>query len=138
MPLFYADSSALVKLVHEEPESAPLRAFLRDAEIVSCELALTEIPRAIRRAGLGSPDLLDDLMARAGLLLEAVGLLPLERALLLAAGGGPGRDASAWLLARSIRNPVGRAGPFQPDVAPACRTARLPGLPGPATGGGSW
>jgi predicted nucleic acid-binding protein len=84
--LFYADSSALVKLVRDEPESEALRAFLVDADVVSCELVLTEIPRAIRRAAAHDPRLLELLIARAGETLDAVALLPLDRALLLAAG----------------------------------------------------
>jgi uncharacterized protein len=87
LALFYADSSALVKLVRDDPESPPLRAFLSDADLVSCELALTEVPRAIRRAKATEPTLpLDLLLARAGELFDAVALLPLDRALLLAAG----------------------------------------------------
>lgn len=87
MALFYADSSALVKLVRDEPESSALRAFLADADLVSCELVLTEVPRAIRRAASADPRLpLDRLLARAGELLDAVGLLPLDRGLLAAAG----------------------------------------------------
>lgn len=87
MPLFYADASALVKLVRDEPESHTLRTFLADADLVSCELVLTEIPRAIRRAATRDPRLdLERLIARAGEVVDALGLLPLERALLLAAG----------------------------------------------------
>ena len=87
MALFYADASALVKLVRDEPESAALRAFLADADLVSCELVLTEVPRAIWRAALHDPQLpVDLLLARAGETLDALGLLPLERGLLLAAG----------------------------------------------------
>ncbi|HET7678046.1 MAG TPA: type II toxin-antitoxin system VapC family toxin [Candidatus Limnocylindrales bacterium] len=87
MALFYADASALVKLVRDEPESHPLRAFLGDADLVSCELVLTEIPRAIRRAVAEDPRLaLDVLLDRGGELIDALGLLPLDRALLLAAG----------------------------------------------------
>lgn len=87
MALFYADASALVKLVRDEPESAPLRAFLADADLVSCELVLTEVPRAIRRAAAEDPRLsLDVLIVRAGELVDALGLRPLDRALLLAAG----------------------------------------------------
>lgn len=87
MGLFYVDASALVKLVRDEPESAALRAFLADSDIVSSELVLTEVPRTIRRAAAHDPRLtLDILMARAGETLDAVGLLPLDRALLLAAG----------------------------------------------------
>ncbi len=87
MSLFYADSSALVKLVRDEPESAALRAFLTDADLVSCELVLAELPRAIRRAAANDPRLpLDLLIARSGEMLDALALLPLDRALLEAAG----------------------------------------------------
>ncbi len=87
MSLFYADASALVKLVRDEPESQTLRSFLADADLVSCELVLTELPRAIRRAAAQDPHLeLGVLLARAGELVDALGLLPLDRALLLAAG----------------------------------------------------
>ena len=87
MALFYADSSALVKLVRDEPESSALRAFLTDADLVSCELVLTELPRAIRRAAADDPRLpLERLIDRAGETLDAVALLPLDRGLLLAAG----------------------------------------------------
>lgn len=87
MPLFYSDASALVKLVRDEPESDALRVFLADADIVSSELVLTEVPRAIRRAAAHDPRLtLETLMSRVGEILDAVGLLPLDRALLLTAG----------------------------------------------------
>ncbi len=87
LALFYVDASALVKLVREEPEGPALRRFLSDADLVSCELVLTELPRAIRRASAADPRLpLEPLLERAGELLESVALLPLDRALLLAAG----------------------------------------------------
>ena len=87
MALFYADASALVKLVRDEPESDSLRNFLADADIVSCELVLTELPRAIRRAAAHDPRLpLETLVGRAGDLLDALALLPLDRDLLGAAG----------------------------------------------------
>jgi predicted nucleic acid-binding protein len=84
--LFYLDSSALAKLVLDEPESDALRSFLIDADLVSCELVLTEIPRAIRRAAADDPALLDLLISRASELLDAVALVALDRPLLLAAG----------------------------------------------------
>ena len=87
MALFYVDASALVKIIRDEPESAALRAFLADADLLSCELVLTEVPRAIRRAASRDPRLpLDTLIARAGETLDAVALLPLDRGLLAAAG----------------------------------------------------
>lgn len=87
MPLFYADASALVKLIRDEPESRALRSFFEDADVVTCEFALTEVPRAVRRAAARDPSLpLDVLLARAGEVLDALALLPLDRGLLAAAG----------------------------------------------------
>lgn len=87
MALYYADASALVKLVRDEPESPALRAFVTDADLASCELVLAEVPRAIRRAAALDPRLdLEVLIARAGEVIEALALVPLDRALLLAAG----------------------------------------------------
>jgi hypothetical protein len=85
--LFYLDASALVKLVRAEPETDALRSFLADADLLSSELALTEVPRAIRRAAAHDPALeLEPLIARAEELLDAVALLPIDRAILAAAG----------------------------------------------------
>jgi len=87
VPLFYADASALVKLVYDEPESHALRAFVTDADLVSCELVLTEVPRAVRRAVDDDPGLpLDVLVERTGELLDATALRPADRSLLAAAG----------------------------------------------------
>jgi predicted nucleic acid-binding protein len=85
--LFYADASALVKLVLDEPESSVLRSDLDGADVISCELVLSEIPRAIRRATATDPALpRERLLARTGELFDAVGLLALDRELLIAAG----------------------------------------------------
>ena len=87
MAVFYADASALVKLVREEAESDALRAYLASADLVSSELILTEIPRAIHRAVEHDPDLPRDLLLeRAGQLVDAVALRSLDRALLAGAG----------------------------------------------------
>jgi predicted nucleic acid-binding protein len=47
MPATYLDSSAIVKLAVEEPESAVLRRYLRRRTLVSSVLARTEVPRAL-------------------------------------------------------------------------------------------
>ena len=87
MSLFYADASALVKLVLDEPESDALRAFLTDADLVSSELVLAEVPRAIRRAAAHDPALpATALLDLAGRVLDTLALLPVDRTLLLAAG----------------------------------------------------
>lgn len=76
-----------MKLVRDEPESPALREFVADADLVSCELVLTEVPRAVRRAAADDARLpLDVLIERAGEILDAVALLPLDRGLLEAAG----------------------------------------------------
>ena len=48
----YLDTSALTKLVVAEAESKPLRAWLKktDREPVACDLARTELLRAVRRS----------------------------------------------------------------------------------------
>lgn len=87
MALFYVDASALVKLVWEEGESAALRAFLGAAGILSSELVLTEVPRAVQRLVADDPGLPENrLRERAGRLVDALALRPLDRDLLAAAG----------------------------------------------------
>jgi predicted nucleic acid-binding protein len=85
--VFYVDASALVKLLRQELESDVLRAYLGDGDLVSSELVLTEIPRAVRRAVARDPALpFDLLLERAGELVDALALRPLDRALLAGAG----------------------------------------------------
>jgi predicted nucleic acid-binding protein len=85
--LYYLDASALVKLIRVEPESASLRTFLASDDLISSELVLTEVPRAIRRAAATDPALpLGRLIERTEELLDAIALLPVDRALLAAAG----------------------------------------------------
>ena len=87
MGLFYLDASALVKLLRDEPETTALRTFLADDDLVCCELCLVEVPRAIRRAAAWQPRLpIEILLDRAAELLGALGLLPLDRQSLEAAG----------------------------------------------------
>lgn len=75
--IVYADSSALVKLVVAEPESRELLRALDGYEaVVSSELAVVEVTRAAgRAAGDGG-------VARAGVVLDTVHLLRLDRPVL--------------------------------------------------------
>jgi uncharacterized protein len=130
VPLFYADASALVKLVRAEPETAALRAFLTEAHLVSCELVLTEMPRAIRRAAGDDPGLpLDQLLERASEVLEAVALLPVDRAVLFAAGAfsEPGlRALDAIHVAAAIdASPIDAFVSYDERQAAAARLAGL-------------
>jgi uncharacterized protein len=136
VPVFYADASALVKLLHEEPESNALRAFLADADLVSSELILTEIPRAVHRAVGEDPALpLELLLERVGALVETVALRPLDRPLLAAAGAlrEPAlRTLDAIHVASAVDLPVETFVTYDERQAAA---ARLTGLrtmaPGP-------
>jgi predicted nucleic acid-binding protein len=82
----YLDSSALVKLVVHEPESAALREFLRTRPVrMASALAEIEVPRALRRAGYGASE-----DRRAADVLARVALIEIDRQIRRrAAGLGP-------------------------------------------------
>jgi predicted nucleic acid-binding protein len=76
----YLDSSAIVKLVVREPESAALTRFLRTRrERVSCSLARTEVLRTVRHLGPAA-------VSRARRVLRRIDLIRLDDSLLDAAG----------------------------------------------------
>lgn len=76
----YLDSSAIVKLVVQESESAGLAAFLQDRpQRVSCALARVEVARAVRAHG-------DAAVRRAHGILHRLFLLRLDDQLLEDAG----------------------------------------------------
>lgn len=77
---FYVDTSALVKLVVAESETAALRAWLESRrELVACDLARTELMRAVRRA-------VPDRVLRAREVLDAVTLVHVTPAVFEDAG----------------------------------------------------
>ena|SRR3990170_2592544 len=69
--MLYLDSSAIVKLVSREPETAALiRVVREDPSLISSALAWAEVVRAIHRAG-GST-------TRAERVLGGIGLVPID------------------------------------------------------------
>jgi predicted nucleic acid-binding protein len=83
----YLDTSAIVKLVAEEPESAELIDAVTDGRLVSSELAIAELPRALRRIDAEHPGAgLVDLIARADAVLGTLALVPVGRDVLTLAG----------------------------------------------------
>jgi predicted nucleic acid-binding protein len=87
--MVYLDSSVLVKLVVREAESSALRRFLRNhPRRVSCALARTEVPRAVRHLGPAA-------LRRARQVLRRLHLIRLEDSLL---------DAAAILDSRIVRS----------------------------------
>ena len=80
MAATYVDSSALVKLVVEEPESAALRRYLRRrSPLVASALVRTEVVRAVLPHG-------DAVVARAQVVLSLVDLIRVNDQILWAAG----------------------------------------------------
>jgi len=80
--MIYFDTSALVKLVFEESESAALVEWLsvrEDVPKVSSDLSTVELLRACRRVD-------DDAVESANLLLGGIDLLPMDRAIVERAG----------------------------------------------------
>lgn len=78
-PLVYADSSALVKLVVEEPESEALERYLHETEsvVTTSRLAVVELARALARA-----DLERDNRAEAARLLRSYFLIDVSATIL--------------------------------------------------------
>ncbi|HEX4866437.1 MAG TPA: type II toxin-antitoxin system VapC family toxin [Acidimicrobiales bacterium] len=80
MAAAYVDSSALVKLVVEEPESAALRRHLRRrSPLVASALVRTEVVRAVLPQGEGA-------VARAQAVLSLLELIRVNDEILRAAG----------------------------------------------------
>jgi len=89
VPATYLDSSALVKLVIEEPESAALQRYLRRRRpLVSSALARTEVIRAVLPEG-------NDAVVRGRLVLSRVDLIRMNDRIL---------DSAAVLVPESIRS----------------------------------
>lgn len=80
MPATYVDSSAVVKLVVEEPESAALRRHLRRrSSLVASALVRTEVVRAVLPQGEAA-------VARAQAVLSVLDLIRVNDQILRAAG----------------------------------------------------
>ncbi len=75
--MIYIDTSALLKLVHREPQSAPLRSWLADHpdDLVSSALVRTETRRALLR---NDPAALPNLPA----VLSVIAQIPVSEAIL--------------------------------------------------------
>lgn len=79
--MIYLDSSALVKLIITEPESAALRRYLGgEPERATCALAKVEVLRAVRPQGATA-------LTRARRLMQRLYLVPIDDELLEMAAG---------------------------------------------------
>jgi len=69
---YYVDTSALVKLVVREAETIAFRRWLRSrADVVSSDLARTELVRAVRRVA-------PDRMTQARIVLDSITLITVD------------------------------------------------------------
>ena len=76
--MLYLDSSAIVKLVAPEPETAGLVQTLRsDPDAISSALAQVEVTRAVMRAGATR-----ERASRAATVLERIALVPIDPGIL--------------------------------------------------------
>lgn len=125
--MHYADTSALVKLVVPEPETAALRAWIGSArvELAASDLVRAELIRAVRRsdADPGAAARARDLLARLTLLPATADIM--DRAALLDPVSLCSLDAvhlaSALLLGDSLESVV----TYDERLAEAARVAGL-------------
>jgi uncharacterized protein len=120
----YLDSSALVKLVIREPQSAALRRFVRHRRVVSSALARTEVARALLSA---SPAVI----GHGRELLTSIDLIRINDRVLTTAGALPpaslrSLDAIHLATAMLLGKRLGRIVTYDEQLAAAARNAGLP------------
>lgn len=130
------DTSALVKLVVPERESAALRDLARGQQLVACAVVRTELPRAVRRLpGLD----LGAARAAVGGLLDGLLTVPVDDLLLQqAADVGPTslRSLDALHLAAAVTL-AGRLDAFVVYDRRLAEAAAAAGLPVASPGAGA-
>ena len=121
----YLDTSAAMKLLVEEPQSAGLERWLQtsgdDRQLVASWLLHTELHCAANR----HPDDLD--IESVGIVLDALSLVDLTRGDLLTAGTLPGRLRSndAVHLAVALRVGADEMVTYHAELAAAAHTAGI-------------
>ena len=126
--MIYLDSSALIKLVLPEPESAALEAYLlrNEGRLTSSKLAITEVHRALLRI-----DAAEDDRAAADELLNDLALLPVDDTVLHAAAALPGRqvrslDALHVATAQGVAAHLDTVVTYDKRMAELCAELQLP------------
>jgi|SRR5207249_2742550 len=124
MPATYLDSSAIVKLAVEEPESAALRRYLRRKRpLVSSALTRTEVLRALLLEG-------DEGVARGRAVLARLDLLRVNDRVLNAAGvlmpaDLRSLDAIHLATAQELGSDLARVVTYDERMSQAARTVGL-------------
>jgi predicted nucleic acid-binding protein len=138
--VIYLDSCALVKLILTEKESPALTAFLGDrrSEMVSSQLALTEVIRVVRRSCYDSqrrlnvdPAVRDQRLAAATSLLDRIDLVVVNRSIFVAAAAFDddphvgSLDAIHLASAQELGDALGSFVTYDTTLARAASTAGL-------------
>ena len=135
--MIYLDSSALLKLLFEEPESIALALWISDragTPMVSSELARVEVVRAVRRIDA-------DVVPSARALLSQLDLIPLNGALIAQAAevGAPvlrTLDALHLASALSIRGDLTAFVAYDNRLADAAEATGIGCTRPPSSGSG--
>jgi uncharacterized protein len=118
----YLDSSALVKLAVREPQSAPLRRYVRGRRIVSSALARTEVARALLSEEPAA-------IKRGQDVLAEIDLIRIDRVLTTAGTLQPATvrslDAIHLATATLLGDELGRVVTYDTRLAAAARHAGL-------------
>ena len=121
----YLDSSAIVKLLLDEPGSAALRAWLpRQWRHVSSALVRTEVTRAVRRSSTDALDRVTPILAR-------IALIAVDDSLLARAGTMEppelrSLDAIHLAAALSLEDDLGALVTYDHRMVDAARAAGIP------------
>jgi predicted nucleic acid-binding protein len=87
MTVVYLDSSAIGKLAFEEDGSELLAEYIDSCDVVSSDIALTEVTRTARRIASEYPsNVLGDLLEKIMIAMEEMVLIMLETRTLVRAG----------------------------------------------------
>lgn len=134
--VLYLDASAIVKLVVREAETVALGSYIGGAQLVTSEIALTEVPRAAHlRTGVS------DVFEHAASVLRRFDLVTLDEELHRAAARQPPRDlrtldAIHLVSALRLRSQIHSVVVYDRRLAQAARDAGLtvdaPGAPAAA------
>jgi uncharacterized protein len=138
--VIYLDTSALVKLVRTETESATLRSYLasqRNTPKFTAAITLTELPRAVRRANhdqagrVGDPTAMTAETELAREILSTLRIVELSRAVCADAGVADGPalrslDALHLVAAGRIAIALSAFVTYDKRLAAAAQDAGLP------------
>jgi predicted nucleic acid-binding protein len=123
--LVYADSSALIKLVIDEPESLALGRYLGDSpSLVTSQIALVEVSRAVRIANPAP-----EVQSEARRLLESCMLVEMSDGLLRRAGefaSASVRTLDALHLASALLVEADELVGYDRRLAAACADRGMP------------